>query len=382
MRRLLPMFSRWQIRVLLIGTVLFGVGIGLLMAAIPNQGRAEFFCSSSGNVNDISKSFCCSGTLGSLVKNSSGVEYILSNNHVLADTDQAAPGQNISQPGLVDNNCRPAATVAHFTVAPHLGTNVDAALAKLVAGTMNSGGSILGVGVPNPAPVSAKINMGGAKSGRTTGLTCGSVRSVNTSVRVQYQKGCNQGQKFTISYTNQVVVVSSTFSAGGDSGSLIVSKSAAHPTALLFAGSSTTTVGNPIGQVLSHVSSSLGKQVRFVGSSSRTTNVSCPASAGVTSATPGGPSRVDIDRVDAVKGAHESDLMADPAVMAVGIGADERNLAVITVYVETGRMHGAIPAQLEGVPIRIISTDRIRAYGWNERQNQATANSCSARRLH
>jgi len=349
------------------------------MAAIPNQGRTQFFGSSGGNVNDISKSFCCSGTLGSLVKDSSGLQYILSNNHVLADTDQAAPGQNISQPGLVDNNCRPATTVAHFTVAPHLGTNVDAALAKLVAGTMNSSGSILGVGVPNPAPVSAKINMGVAKSGRTTGLTCGSVQSVNTSVRVQYQKGCNQGQKFTISYTNQVVVVSSTFSAGGDSGSLIVSKSAAHPTALLFAGSSTTTVGNPIGQVLSHVSSSLGKQVSFVGNSTRTTNVSCPASAGVTSATHGGPSQVDIDRVAAVKQAHESDLMADPAVMAVGIGADERNSAVITVYVETGRMHGAIPAELEGVPTRIISTDRIRAYGLNERQSQAAANSCPAR---
>jgi hypothetical protein len=375
------MFSRWPIRVLLTGTVLFGAGIGLLMAAIPNQGRTQFFGSSGGNVNDISKSFCCSGTLGSLVKDNSGVQYILSNNHVLADTDQAAPGQNISQPGLVDNDCRPATTVAHFTVAPHLGTNVDAALAKLVAGTMNSGGSILGVGVPNPAPVSAKINMGVAKSGRTTGLTCGSVQSVNTSVKVQYQKGCNQGLKFTISYTNQVVVASSTFSAGGDSGSLIVSKSAAHPTALLFAGSSTTTVGNPIGQVLSHVSSSLGKQVSFVGSSTRTTNVSCPVAAAVTSAI-GGPSRVDIDRVDAVKQAHESDLMADPAVMAVGIGADERNSAVITVYVETGRTHGAIPAELEGVPIRIIGTDRIRAYGWNERQSQAAANSRSARHLH
>src|SRR5438552_4813190 len=188
--------------------------------------------------------------------------------------------------------------------------------------------------------------MGVAKSGRTTGLTCGAVQSVNTSVKVQYQQGCNHGLKLTISYSNQVVVASSTFSAAGDSGSLIVSRSAAHPTALLFAGSSTTTVGNPIGQVLSHVSSSLGKQVSFVGSSTRTTNVSCPAAAGVTSATHGGPSRVDVDRVAAVKQAHESDLMSDPAVMAVGIGADERNLAVVARYVETGRMHGAIPAEL------------------------------------
>src|SRR5207237_10786734 len=113
---------------------------------------------------------------------------------------------------------------AHLTRATHRGTNVRPRLPKLVAGTMNPGGSILGVGVPNRAPVRAKINMGVAKSGRPTGLTCGSVQSVNTSVRVQYQKGCNQGLKFTISYTNQVVVASSTFSAGGDSGSLIVSQ--------------------------------------------------------------------------------------------------------------------------------------------------------------
>src|SRR5207302_10909691 len=135
-----PVFARWAFLLLRIGSVLFGVGVGLLMASITKPGRAQFFGSLGGNLNDISKSFCCSGTVGLLVKDSSGVQYILSNNHVLADTDQAAPGQNISQPGLIDNNCRPATTVAHFTVAPHLGTNVDAALAKLVAGTMNSSG--------------------------------------------------------------------------------------------------------------------------------------------------------------------------------------------------------------------------------------------------
>ncbi len=71
---------------------------------------------------------------------------------------------------------------------------------------------------------------------------------------MQYQQGCNKGKKFTINYTNQVVVGSGTFSAGGDSGSLIVSQSAAHPTALLYAGSSSTTIGNPISEVLAHTS--------------------------------------------------------------------------------------------------------------------------------
>ena len=128
------MFSRMRVRVLVILPSLLAVGAGMLMAQTnPHQSRSTSFGTSGGNINDISKAFCCSGTLGSLVS-SSGGQYILSNNHVLADADQAASGEDISQPGLIDNNCRPATIVADFTVAPHLGTNVDAALAALRAG--------------------------------------------------------------------------------------------------------------------------------------------------------------------------------------------------------------------------------------------------------
>ena len=376
------MFPRLEIRVpLVIGLLLVGIGM-LIAAIIPNQGRTQFFGSSGGNVNDISKSFCCSGTLGSLVKDVSGAQLILSNNHVLADTDQAAPGEAISQPGLVDNNCRPATTVAHFTVAPHLGTNVDAALARLVAGTMNSNGSILNIGQPSTATVVPTLNMAVAKSGRTTGLTCGSVQSVSTTVKVQYQRGCNSGQKFTITYTNQVVVGGS-FSAAGDSGSLIVSRTAAHPAALLFAGSSSTTIGNPIRVVLSKVSTSLGKQVSFVGSSTRTANVSCPTTATNTTVAKEKPSQPDMDRAVIIKEAHVRELMADPAVMAVGVGASETEPteAVITIYVETGRIHGPIPSELEGVRTQVIRTDRIRAFGWNESKTQDAISSCSGHTL-
>ena len=55
---------------------------------------------SGGNVHDASKAFCCSGTLGSLVTKR-GVQYILSNNHVLADADTATVGDAISQPGQI-----------------------------------------------------------------------------------------------------------------------------------------------------------------------------------------------------------------------------------------------------------------------------------------
>jgi hypothetical protein len=153
------------------------------------------------------------------------------------------------------------------------------------------------------------------------------------------------------------------------------------PTALLFAGSSSTTIGNPINEVLSQVSTSLGKAVSFVGTTSPG-NVTCPVTgAAGTSGAPGRPSQIGLDRAAAAKEAHAKELMADPAVLAVGVGSSERNpvQAVVNIYVETGRAHGPIPAELDGVRTQIIRTDRIRAYGWNERQSRTAANSCPAR---
>src|SRR5215218_8838033 len=218
---------------------------------------------SGGNVNDASRSFCCSGTLGALITDGSN-QYILSNNHVLARSDQAVAGEDVSQPGLIDNGCRIATVVADYTGASPLGSNVDAAVAQLRAGQMDSSGFIEDIGVPGNSIVAPSVGLSVAKSGRTTGFTTGSVSSINTSVNVQYQKGCNSGKKFTVGYTNQVVINSSTFSAGGDSGSLIVTNNSSHnPVALLYAGSSTSTIGNPINEVLSKLSSALGRTFRF-----------------------------------------------------------------------------------------------------------------------
>jgi len=60
---------------------------------------------SGGNINSFLSNHkrCFNGTLGSMVQDSSNNQYILSNNHVLADTNKAKPGQLIIQPGLADN---------------------------------------------------------------------------------------------------------------------------------------------------------------------------------------------------------------------------------------------------------------------------------------
>src|SRR5882757_6090074 len=95
------------------------------------QTRNMHFGVSGGDVKDITHNFCCSGTLGSLVAAGS-TQYILSNDHVLARQDQAAPGEDISQPGLIDNGCATATVVADYTAAVQLGTrNVDCAIAAV-----------------------------------------------------------------------------------------------------------------------------------------------------------------------------------------------------------------------------------------------------------
>src|SRR5262245_1709791 len=262
-----------------------------------HQGRNLHFGVSGGNVNDITRRFCCSGTLGALVTDGT-TSYVLSNNHVLGLSGQAKAGEDISQPGLIDNFCQLPPIVADFTVAPPLGSsNVDAAIAQLRSGAMDETGFIEDIGVPSGTPAAPTLGMSVAKSGRTTGFTTGTIASINTSVNVQYQRSCGQGKKFVVSYTNQVVINSATFSAGGDSGSLIVTNTSNHqPVALLFAGSSTTTIANPIGQVLTQVSNALGRTVSFIGAP-RVASMSTLANL------------QDIEKATQVKNRHEERLM-------------------------------------------------------------------------
>ena len=116
--------------------------------------------SSGGNNNDYDTQGdrivdCCGGTLGSLIQNGSGRQYLLSCNHVLARSDQASVGEAIVQPGLIDNNCTPygdgPGTTAVGVLTTWLplsanSTNVDAAIAQVNSGAVNSSGEIQELG--------------------------------------------------------------------------------------------------------------------------------------------------------------------------------------------------------------------------------------------
>ena len=343
-------------------TIIFGVlalGIVLADGGPDHRVRTMWFGSSGGNVNFIGNRYCCSGTLGALVADSQNRLYVLSNNHVLGLSDAAQAGDDVSQPGLIDNGCRPGTLVADFTVAPALGpSNVDAAIAQLRKGAMDQNGFILDIGIPSSNIAAPSVGLDVQKSGRTTGWTAGEIGAINATVKVQYQQGCGQGRKFTVRFTNQIVINSATFSAGGDSGSLIVTTSSRQPVGLLFAGSSSTTIANPIGEVLDEVSASLTQPVSF----------SLPAAPNFTGSQASTLTDEEVARGNAVKETHARRLLDDPSVFGVGVGvdADRSDRAALIVYIARGRGRSGIPPSINNVPTHVVETDPIVAYGWNE----------------
>jgi hypothetical protein len=116
-------------------------------------------------------------------------------------------------------------------------------------------GAILEIGTISKQTVAASINQAVKKSGRTTGLTRSKISGLNATVSVAYDNECAGGAAFTKTFTGQIIISNrgSKFIAGGDSGSLMVEDVTTSPRAvgLLFAGSSTLAVANPIGEVLS-----------------------------------------------------------------------------------------------------------------------------------
>jgi len=307
-----------------------------------------------------------------------GTQYILSNNHVLARTDLAALGESIIQPGLVDTRCGQGAfsTVGHLSQFYNLETGsppkIDAAIAQAVTGAVDSTGNILFLGAstdPNNVPlpgaphagsgVTATLNTLVAKSGRSTGLTCSRVLATNTTVSVQYQKGCGTGTIFTEMFANQVDIAGGSFSAPGDSGSIIVTQNTADPVALLYAGSDTDSVGNSVSDVLNFFQSG-GNAMTFVGGSTPHAVIGCslplkPASASLTLPTLTA-SAAALQKAFAARDAHAPELLAHPEVQAVGVGAcyDHPGEPAILLFVTKGQPHTNLPTWVDGVTTRIV----------------------------
>jgi hypothetical protein len=326
---------------------------------------------SGGNINSFGGSgrgrFCFGGTLGSLVGDMSNTQFILSNNHVLADTNKAKQGELIVQPGLVDTGppaCQkiPSDAVATFsrTVKIKFGSAknmVDAAIAAVNSGDVSA--DILNIGpIAGSVVTTPTVGLGVQKMGRSTCLTMATISVVSMNGKISY--GGGKVAKFV----NQIVIDSppapNGFSGEGDSGSLIVTQDACpQAVGLLFAGSAdgSTTVANPITAVLD------GLKIAMVGG--------CTPAAAFDTAAPDvmagnmGMSKDVVASATAVRDRHEDELMRIPGAVGTGIGAgDQPGQPAIVVYVKkmTPEAQGAAPKEVEGMPVKLIENGGFVAY--------------------
>jgi hypothetical protein len=350
---------------------------------------------SGANSTDVGATVCCLGTLGSLWRFSGAQNpVILSNNHVLDKSGNGVPGQAINQPlqlactnpnspaPLVVANLTQAAALkptAPGSTAPgqpcagdttplcgHAPSNVDAAIAEIVPGQVDLSGSILELGPVGAttiaaAPPSSTIGVatlgeGVGKSGRTSGLTCSTVQSLNTSVPIGYDATCgDKTHAFTAFYTNQVVIAGGTFSAGGDSGSLIVDTATARPVALLYGGSNVNTVANPIQDVIT----AFGGPAAFTVVGGADHAVSCAHTASASGTQVGNAQAALVpqeqQRVVAVQQRRAAQLLKDPAISAVTVGASADNPKEGALLIHaSGSAIPQVPPSIDGVRTRLM----------------------------
>ncbi len=338
---------------------------------------------------------CCGGTLGALVEDTEHNQFILSNNHVLAESDQGRVGDTIDQPGLIDDACRPlsrqgstvrpAGTLRYYVPLAINQSNVDAALAAVAPGAVNPDGSILqlgqaggGTGAPLGAapPVAGTgetlnaANLSGlrvVKSGRTTGLTCSTVESIDLAVKVDYYKDCAETQPYyTKTFTGQIGIDGNSFSDSGDSGSLIVDASNAQPIGLFYAGGtdgsgSALSVANPIADVLTELGNQSDSKLSIVGSKTGhpVTCLNYDSNTETAAALPELSRTAEAQARNAAQNAASELVNHEKGVLGVvaGRSADSAGEAAVTVYVDKMKPNTAIPQTIAGVRTVVVLTD-------------------------
>jgi hypothetical protein len=197
------------------------------------------------------------GTLGCFVTDERERVYILSNNHVLANTNKGFFADPVLQPGPLDGGMKRTDTIAQLEYLVPLDHNkpnmMDAALAKISTGLAINTAIGNKKNVTGITPIQHRLKV--EKFGRTTGHTTGSITTRNLDLQVDYDgklidfedqfeiKGVLKNGKRTM------------FCDGGDSGSLILERGTFKAVGLLFAGAEDgTTFATPIEDVLNEFS--------------------------------------------------------------------------------------------------------------------------------
>lgn len=214
------------------------------------------------------------GTLGMVVRKN-GIRQILSNNHVLANSNDAKIRDFILQPGRADGGITPDDIIAHLTdfSVIHMEKASDCPVAKAIVWGLNGFASLFGRKTRIPQPILLQVNkvdcaiaepiedkyvsdeilevgvptgLGTVgigemvkKSGRTSGLNFGTVIMVDAIAKVNYPTG-------VATFEDQILTTA--IAEPGDSGSVVLTEEN-KIVGLLFAGSDQVTIMNKIGNV-------------------------------------------------------------------------------------------------------------------------------------
>jgi hypothetical protein len=334
---------------------------------------------------------CCGGTLGALIQDSNSRQYLLSNNHVLARSDHATVGDAIIQPGLIDNNCTPngdgpgttpVASLTGWLALSSSATNADAAIAQVNSGAVSTTGSILELGARQadgslasaPPGISSTGGKGEnavlaltvAKSGRTTGLTCGAVSALALDISVDYFLDCAETKPYlTKTFTNQLAISGNEFTDSGDSGALVVDASNAEPVGLYFSGGADVSgvsqaVASPATDVLNELSAQVGSGTAytFVGGADHA--VSCMDYGDETMAAAQARTLSDAEAGRAQQALAQARMLVNPSSgilgVATGKSSDHAGEAAVVVYVDEN-MNVTAPAAIDGVRTVVIPTN-------------------------
>ena len=323
------------------------------------------------------------GTLGCVVRDRlTGARLILSNNHVLGNSNDASPGDPILQPGAADGGRPESDTIAYlarfcpiqFKTAPPtcnlakgyagfgnfmarvIGSShqvqvlradplvvnlADAAVARPI-NDLELRDDVLNIGTPDGV-TSAALGMGVRKSGRTTSFTTGEVLVLDATVTVGY------GYDRAATFEDQIVT--SPMSRGGDSGSLLMAGDATLAVGLLFAGSDQATIHNPIQAVQDCL------------------NIDITTAASHSAAV---EHQVTIDKIQSVKQSRQTWLLSKPNVVGVGTGLRHRDgkrtdqlALVVMVDKKVPKVllseQDLIPSEIDGVPIDVKEVGQLKA---------------------
>ena len=362
----------------------------------------SFLGVSGGNINSVSIQktgavSCSAGTLGSLVQDSNGTEYVLGSNYVLARASgkkSAKAHEPIVQPSLPDLGCWQDTTDTVAQLSKWVPINfskgenqMDAAIAKVVPAVPQPNaspvpgvwpdGRILNLGVNGSGPYYGYVSttpfpyddltdgMFVMKMGRTSCLTAGKIDAFDAMGLVIYPAGSNQASTGVARFNHQILVIGAdpttgtpaSFASTGDSGSLVVTLTdgfyCPQAVGMVFAGVSggSADSGGEIVAV-SPIQTILNKfGVSLVGDSSCT-----PAAPSILTASADIPAnisdtlRASIERVRNVKRIHGPTLLKMRGVVAVGISTGGSDHAALNVYLkrDTPQIRRSVLAEIGG----------------------------------